>query len=177
MHQDVHIFKTRMNLDVGLAEFLDTGVRACGWDGDPDRLDEDIAQIWTAMMQAVHAQEFARNPPDVDLWHRRFGAVVDDIAEEGGRLIAIARHVAGDAGLTYPLEDELEHGHLKGLQCPRGGARHYDQIFDLAVKNVGKVWSWVANAALRGVGQELVQITHWNLDTGRDEHGQLVFWA
>lgn len=177
MHQDVYIFKKHMNLDVGLAEFLDSGIRACGRDGDPDRLDEVIARLWTAMMQTAHADEFARNPPDVDLWHRRFGAVVDDIAEEGGRLLPIARHVAGDVGLTYPLEHELDHGHLDGLQCPRGGARHYDQIFDLALKNVGNVWNWVANAALRGVGQELAQITAWNLDTGRDEHGQLVFWA
>lgn len=44
MHQDVYIFKKHMNLDVGLAEFLDSGVRACGRDGDPDRLDEDIAR-------------------------------------------------------------------------------------------------------------------------------------
>lgn len=177
MHQDVYIFKTRMNLDIGLAEFLSSGICACGRADDPNRMDPAVSGVWTAMMRRVHQQDFARNPPDIDLWHNRFTSIVDNIAEEGYRLVAIARHVAADAGLVYPTEEELDRSFIDDLRCPRGPDHSYDEIFDLAVKNVGMVWGWVANAVLGGDVQDVSNIGQWNLDTGRDEHGQLVFWA
>jgi hypothetical protein len=177
MHQDVYIFKNRMNLDIGVAEFLSSGICACGRAGDPKSMEPAVSDVWMEMMRRVHPEEFAQNPPDIDLWHSRFTATVDNIAEEGYRLVKIARHVAADAGLVYPLESELDRTYLDGLRCPRGRNRSYDEIFDLAVKNVGTVWSWVANAVLRKNDEGVASIGHWNLDTGKDENDRLVFWA
>jgi hypothetical protein len=177
MNQDVYIFKTRMNLDIGVAEFLSSSICACGRAGNPKSMDPAVSNVWTEMMRRVHPDEFAQNPPDIDLWHSRFTATVDNIAEEGYRLVAIARHVAADAGLVYPLEAELDRTYLDSLRCPRGRNRSYDEIFDLAVKNVGTVWNWVANAVLRKKDEDVAAIGHWNLDTGKDENERFVFWA
>ena len=176
MHQDAHIFQ-RLNLgEIGISEHLDSGIATCREAGDSNLLDRDIVSFWTGMFLDVHPDEFGTNPPDVDKWHRGFKFGIGKIAEEGYRLIPLARHVAMDAGLTYPDKSEIAPGFIKGLATP-AGKRDYDFIFDRAIRNVGGVWQVAANGAIQGQRLYLARIGNWNLDTGRNENNQLVFWG
>jgi hypothetical protein len=176
MHQDAHIFQ-RLNLgEVGLSEHLDSGIAACRDAADPDLLDRDIVSLWTGMLQDVHLQEFAANPPDIDKWHRRFKFVIDKIAEEGDRLIPFARHLGVDSGLMYPAKGDIDPQFIKDLATP-SGKKDYDEIFEAAIGNVGNVWQMAASGATQGQKTYLARIGNWNLDTGRDENERLVFWG
>jgi hypothetical protein len=53
---------------------------------------------------------------------------------------------------------------------------HYDDIFDHAVANVAAVWGVVEQAVCAADLPSLSMFGDWNLDTGRDEDGRLVFW-
>jgi hypothetical protein len=127
------------------------------------------------MFRDVYPREFVENPPDINKWHRWFNMVVDDIAEEGNKLMPFARHVAAGLGLTYPSADQIDREYIENLQVP-GGQQGYEEIFDYGIENVGTIWQLVANGVLEGGNAYLARIGNWNLDTGRDENGQLVFW-
>lgn len=172
MHQDAYIFQ-RLGLgDVGLSEHLDSGIGKCGYNGI---LDSTIAAAWNDMLRAVHPDEYKKNPPDANKWHRGFTKVVDAI-EEGNQLMPMARHLAAGCGLTYPAVGDIDDQYILGLSTPNG-KMSYDDIFDAAVRNVSALWSTVARGVLNGDKAHLTQITNWNLDTGRDNKGKLVLWG
>jgi hypothetical protein len=175
MHQDAYIFQ-RLNLGpVGLSEHLDSGIWGC-CEANSDRLDTVISGLWSKMLQETYPEEFAVNPPDIDKWHRRFKVMVDEIGEEGNRLMPIARHLAVNCGLTYPASDNVDQQFIKSLKVPNG-RMDYDPIFDKAIDSVGSVWSLVAKGIFANSSTYLAQIDHWNLDTGKDTHGRYVFWS
>lgn len=174
MHQDSYIFQ-RLDLGgIGLAEHLDRGICACGTAGAKG-IDPDIRALWQSMLEGVHIEETRANPPNLDKWHRGFKTVVDDIGEEGNRLLPIARHVAVGLGLTYPAPKDIDPQYIKNLQVPNG-RQNYDQIFDFAINNVGQVWSWLAKGIMNADEPMLARLGNWNLDTGR-ENGHFVFWS
>jgi len=175
MHQDAYIFQ-RLNLGpVGLSEHLDSGIWGC-CEANSDRLDTVISGLWSSMLQETHPEEFAGNPPDIDKWHRRFKVMVDEIGEEGNRLMPISRHLAVNCGLTYPASDNIDQQFIKSLKVPKGHM-DYDTIFDKAIDSVASVWSLVAKAIFANDNTYLAQIGHWNLDTGKDINDQYVFWS
>lgn len=174
MNQDAYIFQ-RLNLGgIGLSEHLDTGICACG-DGS-GKLDEDIKALWSAMLNEVYASMVQSNPPDLDGWHSGFKMVVDNFAEEGYRLLPLARHVAVNAGLTYPDVQNIDNQYIENLKTPTG-VEHYDAIFDSAVSNVGLIWSEIANTLVGSQSPVQRLVSNWNLDTGENDNGQLVFWS
>lgn len=172
MHQDAHIFQRLGVGDIGLSEHLDSGIGKCGYNGV---LDATIANVWNNMLQTVHKDEYERNPPHSSKWHTGFTKVVDAI-EEGNRLMPMARHLAAGCGLTYPEVKDIDHQYISGLSTPNG-KMSYDDIFDQTVKNVAALWSTVARGVLHNDTAYLTQIANWNLDTGRDNKGKLVFWS
>jgi hypothetical protein len=175
MNQDVYIFQ-RLNLgDIGLSDHLDSGIARCGDPDDPDQLDPDVTNLWQNMLQDVYPDEFESNPPDIHKWHRRFKLVVGEIASSGNVLLPLARHVASGMGLVYPLADEVDMQYIEDLETPEGTI-HFDDLFDKAVQGVEYVWGLVASGVLAGDDEYLEKIGNWNLDTGRDEDDQLVFW-
>lgn len=175
MHQDVYVYG-RLNLgDIGLSEHLRSGIWACHDPNDEERLDRDIENLWRAMLRATHPEEYEQNPPDPSRWRRRFQLVVDNV-EEGGKLFPFARHVAAGLGLTYPVQNEVDNQFIRGLQTPTV-TMDYDAVFDLAVGQVGRVWQWIAQAVLRRDETTLAEAGEWNLDTGQNEAGRLVFWG
>jgi hypothetical protein len=173
MHQDAYIFQ-RMNLGgIEHAEYLDHGVASCSSALDKDRLDEDVATLWTALLREVHPDSPAP-PPNPDAWHRGFRRGVDKVAESGRRLIPLARHVAQGLGLMYPLTDEIDRQFIDGLETPSGARMPYDHIFDRAVTNVRAQWAAIASELGGGLRYAVAGGT-WNLDTGRDGE-RYVFW-
>lgn len=174
MHQDVYIYR-RLNLgDIGQAEYLDSGIGACGDPLDRNRLDPDIKELWLHMLRVVYGNEVDANPPDIDRWHQGFRFIVDNIAEEGGRLIPIARHVAAGLGLVYTKRPYSRYTH--GLKVP-GGSMDYDEVFDRALDSVARVWAVVASGILEDDQAYLTKLGNWNLDTGKDAAGSLVYWS
>lgn len=179
MHQDAFIFQ-RLNLSkIGLSEHLDrehNGIMSCHHPEDVKRMDASVHALWDGMLHDVHPGAYAQTPPQIDRWHACFGPRVD-IIEEGSALPAFARHVAVDAGLTYPEPTEVDNDEfINQLKTPEG-LLDYDIIFDRARDNVATVWSWIGHDVQNGGIDQSNAIGQWNLDTGRDENGKLVFWS
>lgn len=176
MNQDTFIFK-RLNLgDIGLSEHLDSGISNCSSEAGSSNLDEDIIKLWSHALETVHPEEFNTNPPDINHWHGRFKFMVDDVGEEGNQLFPLARHVAVGQGLTYPSYEDVDRQYTHALDTP-DGSMDYEDIFDKAVDNVANIWTWVALGVLKENDEYVSNIGNWNLDTGRDETGTLVFWG
>lgn len=172
MNEDAYIFR-RLNVgEVGLSEHLDSGIRSCG---SPKKLDRDVEGLWKSILKEVYPEDFAANEPDIHKWHRAFGTVVDAIGE-GNHLLPLSRHVAAGVGLTYPARDDLDESFLTGLKTP-AGAEEYDIVFDRAVAVAAKTWGVIARGICAGDDLYLAQVGNWNLDTGRDPAGELVFWG
>lgn len=177
MNQDVYIFQ-RLNLGgIEFAEHLAGGIGACSAPGSKKKLDPDVAKLWKAVFKAVHPAQYKSNSPNVDKWHAWFNKIVDDIAEEGNRLIPLARHVAADQALLYPLLGEIDHQYIDSLKTPTMGDMSYDQIFDKALGHVAETWTVVARGIFQESSEYRAQIGHWDLDTGKDPDGKLVFWT
>lgn len=177
MNQDVYIFQ-RMNLGgIDLAEHLAGGIGACSSPASNEKLDPDIAKPWEDILEAVHPAQYDTNAPNVDKWHAWFNRLVDDIAEEGNRLIPLARHVAAGLALMYPLPSEVKRDYINALGTPTMGTLSYDQIFDKALGHVAEIWGIVARGIFEQDRQYQTSIGDWNLDTGMDPSGKLVFWS
>ena len=173
MNQDAHIFQ-RLNLgEIGLSEHLDSGISKCCDAGG--NLDPDIKSLWLAMLKDVYPSMFNDNPPNLDAWHSGFKNIVDNFAEEGNQLFPLARHVAANAGLTYPAVENIDQQYISNLKTPIG-VEHYDVIFDTAVENIGNVWAEIGNALING-SQPVQLVGNWNLDTGENESGKIIFWS
>ncbi|MBL4615127.1 MAG: zinc dependent phospholipase C family protein [Magnetovibrio sp.] len=179
MHQDAYIYQRLGLSKVGLAEHLDkrnNGLRSCHYPGDENRIDAIVGELWHGMLEEVHAEAYGQNPPNIDSWHAKFGPIVD-IIEEGSALPSFARHIAVNAGLTYPEPDEVKHEeYIDSLKTPEGPMT-YDAIFDRARDNIAQVWGWIGQDVSANTLDKTAAIGNWNLDTGRDENDALVFWT
>ncbi len=98
MHQDTFIYQSLNVGDITDTEHPKGGIRSCGSD---DAIDFDIKTLWLGMLQAVHPEVFASNPPDIDKWHRNFKRVVDGVADEGGWLPGFVMRFIADQGFLY----------------------------------------------------------------------------
>lgn len=174
MHQDAYIYQ-RLDLGgVGVAAYLKSGIEhCCAADGS---LEPSFAETWGSMLRRCYPQEFVGNPPAIGLWHHGYTTVLD-VGGEGCHLMPIARHVAVNCGLTYPLLPEVDHAaYIDSLETPHN-LMSYDQVFDKALEHVIQGWHLIAEAVFgNGTGYQTA-FGNWNLDTGRDSSGTLVLWA
>jgi hypothetical protein len=178
MHQDAYIF-SRLNLgEVGVSEHLESGILRCTDGGQPGVVDATVKALWEGMLKKVHSDTAKDNAPAVDRWHRDFDFWVNKLGEEGYKLFPIARHVAVNCGLTYPAARDVDvKEYIEDLTVPGNGTRHYDQIFNFALTNIGKAWVAIDKAVYGNDPESMGFFGNWNLDTGRDENNQLVFWS
>lgn len=178
LHQDAYIFQ-RLNLGgVGLSEHLDSGIWGCCDTPGSGRMDFAISTLWRSMLKQCYPSAFRASPPNLDAWHQGFRNVVDKIAEEGNKLFPFARHLAVKSGMTYPASDEVDGQYVDLVSVPDPyGELPYDDVFDRAIGSVKSMWSYIAKGVYAGGQEYTVAIGNWNLDTGRDEHGNLVYWS
>ena len=175
MHQDTYIYQ-RMGLGaLGLAEQLSTGIEKCSHDGNKEKLDPLIKDIWMEMLKAIRPDELNEDTPNIDGWHEAFNKNVS-IFEEGNKLHPLARHVAVNAGMTYPDEDKVDMQYIENLRVPNG-TMHYDEIADIAINRIAQAWKIIGDAVYQNKESELAHFGGWNLDSGRDTNDQLVYWA
>lgn len=165
MHQDAYIYQ-RLNLGpAAIGRHL-----ACG---PGEALDPAIDALWRGMLGDVYGAPGDRPPPNPRQWHRWFCHLVDSL---NAQLLPLARHVATDRALVYPGKERVGDEYITGLEVP-GGRMDYDDIFDLAIANVGAAWRVAADGVLCGGRAYLARFGNWNLDTGRDQDtGAYVFW-
>lgn len=177
MHQDAYIFQ-RLNLgQIGLSEHLDSGIGTCGATANPAAIDPDIGNIWDEMLRACYPAAHAAAAPQIDRWHRGFRSIVDDIAEEGNRLLPIARHVAVGCGLTYPAASAIDRRACIDELAVPGGRLSYEQVFDKALTHTIEAWHLIADAVFGDDARYQTAFGDWNLDTGRDPAGRLALWS
>jgi hypothetical protein len=174
MHQDAHIYQRLALGPLGMSEHLDSGIARCNGAAARDKLDPVVTTLWQTMLKHSNPVEFTTNPPDMNLWHRRFVGTVDKI-EEGGRLFPLARHVAADCGFAYPDEKDVRSEFIVDLKTPEG-LKTYDEIFNKAVSNVRRSWRQLAGGVFLGETQYQSAFGNWNFDEGKDEGDRYVFW-
>jgi len=176
MHQDAYIFP-RLNVgEVGVSEYLDGGIGACSDERNRNKLNKTICSTWDDLLHKCYPAQYLHGAPKIDLWHAAFYNIMN-ITEEGAGLFALARHVAVNAGLTYPRRNKIDMQYISNLKTPKG-EMHYDEIFDLAQGNILRIWALIAAAVYENsndykgfLGEE------WSLDTGLDANNKLVFWG
>jgi hypothetical protein len=128
------------------------------------------------MLQDVHPDLHEDNPPGPHQWHAGFGAMVTAGVEDGQHLFPLARVIASRNDLSYPAHNAADRQFIEQLLVPLGEPLDYDAIFDKATRHVGETWSVVARGVVRDDEEYLSRLGAWNLDTGVDESGGLVFW-
>jgi len=184
MHQDVFIFS---RLGTGMpqtAEHLRSTILTCGAANNDRQLDPDVKGLWEELLRTVHPTVFADDPPEMDKWHQKCYTILERLLPTSSRFVGFARHVCDGLGFSYPTPDEIEMGtYIENLlvPSPKGVERrmHYDDIFNLAIDCVQKVWLDVTRHAL-GQGDFIAFCDEeWDLDTGRnklDKEKGRVFW-
>lgn len=177
MHQDAFIFPRLKLGGLGLSEyFKSNGISTCCDPEDDDKIDPDIGELWREMIREVYAGDYSDNPPEIDKWHDRFNMIVEEIASASNRLISFFRDFASEEGICYPSSNEIDNQFIDRLAVP-GGTMSYNQIFEKAIHSVEKMWLLVATGVLHGDKTYLSQIGDWDLDTGRNKNGELVYWG
>ncbi len=163
----------------------------------PDLLDQDLAQLWAASLKKVYADRLRQQDkpsalaflwsffsvkkpatdgllaaPDPSEWHRAMKRNMQ-LAERAGVLIPFARHAAVNAGLTYPVEPDLQY--INGLDVPNG-KMDFEAIFNKALGHIVAFWQTMS-LALQGRPSPLDSMAGWSLDQGLDSNGNYVFWS
>jgi hypothetical protein len=178
MNQDSYIYR-RMNLgEIGVSDSFSRTVAHCGSATDRTQLDRDIVTLWEGMLNDVHPELYGTYRPDSASWHREFIAAVDGDAAGAVNLFPLAGVIAEKMNLAYPAYDSVDLQYIDG-QKVSSETRHllqYDSIFDHAVENVAAIWRLVERAVCDENVPNLPVFGDWNLDTGLDELGRLVFW-
>lgn len=183
MNQDVYIFNEINHDEITRAEYIQNGgIAACCREGDKKHLEPEVADLWKRCLPSVADIDLSfdpelkcpTRPPDPDSWHHNFVKMVDDFAEEGGRLPYLTRHVVEYAGLVYPALSDLDRGYIDSLATPEG-TMSYDGVFRRAQDSVRGVWSQLGKALDTGKPKHLTT-PNGNLDNGRDESGKMIFW-
>lgn len=174
MHQDVHIWQTLKLGTVGEAEAIQC-IKLCG-DEKTGKVHPAVTHVWSTMLGEAYPKLLKKGAPDIKKWHKCFYKVVS-IGEESHKFFSWARHVSVDAGYSYPTPEEVEEKYIKKLKVPKGAAMHYDDIFELGLQNVTRLWEAISVALESGDEKPLAFVGAWNLDRGMDQSERHVFWT
>jgi hypothetical protein len=178
MNQDSYIFR-RMNLgEIGESDCYALTVVQCSNSDDRTQLDRDIVTLWQGMLEDVYPERSFENPPNIACWHREFVSMVSECSADAVRLFPLAGVIASKTGLAYPEYVTVDRQFIDEQVVPSKKSRylHYDDIFFHAACNVIAVWKQVELAICAIESTTPSPFGTWNLDTGRDENGRLIFW-
>jgi hypothetical protein len=173
MHQDVYIYKNKFKKNVRAAEHIQNVVGSC-IDSESEKIDPEINRFWTYMLSETFPDLHKRYKKiDIDNWHGWVQFLIDDCAEEFPYLPT--RHIFGK-GLVYPGIDDVDKDRfINNLTTPIG-IMNYDDVFEKALDNAGKVWKIISEAVFADDKAYLKKIGIWNLDTGQLVKTPKVMW-
>jgi hypothetical protein len=185
---------------VELNRQLSINVQLTADNWEHERLDRDIARLWSATLATVYAERLQKDvpfslfslwtwaaaqwkkflgqsaalpAPDPNEWHRAMRRNMK-LAESGGKLMPFARHAAANLGLTYPEKPEPQY--VKGLKVPQDSYMEFEAIFSKALQDTVAFWQSMSSA-LQGRPSPLDSMAGWNLATGFDQKDTYVFWS
>ncbi|PKK88220.1 MAG: hypothetical protein CVV64_19670 [Candidatus Wallbacteria bacterium HGW-Wallbacteria-1] len=169
-HQDAYAFK-RLNLgETTSAEYISATIANCG--SVLRGLDRDIEWFWSEIL----TRTFPDNGiPKISRWFRSYTQLADKCGEEGGwpHIRAIAE-LSGSAQLLQIPYDQVLRKFIDNIPSPEGPVS-YDLVLDRAISNT--VAAWVAlNDTMCDKQTDYPICENWNLDTGENEAGKLLFW-
>jgi len=177
LHQDVYIFKTRLDGDVSKSEHIKNVIGSCVDPNDRKKIDPDVEEIWSSLLAKTFPQIHAEYAVNINEWHNAVQFFLDDIAEE--LAFIPSRHIRESltgSGVAYPRFDEIDKtGFIDKLKTPKG-TKTYDQVFDFAKRNVIKVWKLMSDGIYGDDDSFQEEIKIWNLDTGQELKTAKVMW-
>jgi hypothetical protein len=178
MNQDSYIYRRMNRGEIGESDFFALTVAQCSNSEDRTRLDSDIVALWHGMLEDVHPELYVTLPPNCASWHREFVAKATDCRAGEVRLFPLAGVISAKMGLSYPVFGAIDRQFIDGQMVPSEKPLYlgYDEIYNHAADNVATVWRQVEQAVCGKYRPYLPTFGEWNLDTGRDERGRLVFW-
>lgn len=169
-HQDAYAFK-KLNLgETTSAEYISATIANCG--SVLKGLDRDIEWFWTEIL----IRTFPENGiPKVSMWFRSYTQLADKCGEECGwpHIRAIAEW-HGSTQLLQIHYDQVLRKFIDNIPSPEGSVS-YDQVLDRAISNTVAAWKAV-NDAMHDKRTNYPIFENWNLDTGKNEAGKLLFW-
>lgn len=177
LHQDVYIFKTRLDGDVRKSEHIKNVIGSCADTNDRKKIDPDVEQFWSSLLSKTFPQIHAKFPVSINSWHNAVQLALDDVAEELS--VIPSRHIRAlltGGGVAYPRFNEIDRAKfIDKLKTPKG-VRTYDQVFNLAVKKVIEVWKLVSDGVSGADNLFQDKIKIWNLDSGQEVKTAKVMW-
>jgi len=177
LHQDVYIFKNRLNGDVRKSEHIKNVIGSCADPDDKNKVDPDIERMWNHMLSKAFPTIKTKSDINIHGWHHSVQVLLDGIAEEIS--VIPSRHIRGaltGAGLAYPRMADVDQAKfINKLKTPNG-AKSYDQIFNYAKKRVVRIWKLIADGIFMNndAYKEIIHI--WNLDSGEKVKTAKVMW-
>ena len=176
LHQDVYIYRTRLDGDVSRSELIKNVIGSCT-DTDSQKVDSDVATFWNGLLIKSFPEIHARQPVDVNEWHSDVLFFIDNIAEEIALLPSRhIRHAATALGIAYPRFEEVDTARfIDKLKTPNG-YKTYDQVFDRAKGNVLKVWKILSDGIFRDDDSYKEKLNIWNLDSGQIVQTPKIMW-
>ncbi len=177
MHQDVYIFKTRLNGDVRKSEHIKNVIGSCSDHQDRNKVDPDIESFWSGLLLNTFPKIHEKHAVNINGWHNSVQFFLDNIAEEIS--IIPSRHVReyfASSGIAYPRYEDIDKVRfIDKLKTPKGD-KSYDQVFDLAKRNVLKVWKIMSDGIFQEDNSYLDKINIWNLDSGQEVQTSKIMW-
>jgi len=177
LHQDVYIFKTRLDGDVNKSEHIKNVIGSCVDPNDSKKVDPDVEQFWSSLLSKTFPQIHAKFAVNINEWHRAVQFVLDDIAEELS--VIPSRHIRASltgGGIAYPRFDEINTTKfIDKLKTPKG-TRTYDQVFNFTMRKVVRVWKLVSEGIFGDDDSFQDKIKIWNLDSGQEVKTAKVMW-
>ena len=149
------------------------------------QLDQDVANLWAAMLQTTYPDKFRTNPPQIHAWHR---AYVDKL-DAADVNVGFFRHLASKKGLVYIPSAKIKPADLKryiqDAKLPAGNlfgreAMNYGEIFRFGVENVVRFWEEITRVIEGDGDPQLAGLPNWNLDKGTidpEGTGDATLWV
>jgi len=173
VNQDAYAFNKMNWGELCEVDCFETGIQQCS---DPfGHLVPEVLSFWQQLLEINCATDYAVTLPHIGRWHVGYTNLMDNFAEEANRFSILAPFVV-HFGLACPNSAGVDRRYISNLLTPTGNHIHYDELFNYAASNIGKVWGTIARGILGLDTEYETKIKNWNLDTGMDELNQLEYW-
>jgi len=183
MYMDSYIFYETYGYELVNDEWIDFLRHVT--DSSGTGLDRSIKLIWDFMLHKTYPNEYKKNKPNFDAWHKGYINALDLVDNK----LIIFRHLASKNGFIYTNSDEIPDSdmnlYIRQAKTPKNNrfqmsTMHYNEIFSFAVDNVVRYWKMLNDAIDGTVSTDLPELPNWNLDKGTIDlagEGDATLWA
>ncbi len=170
-HQDAYAFHKLKIGETTQVEYVSSTIAYCS--NSDGELDDDINEFWSQILLKTFPESGIPQPSQ---WFERYVFLADKLGEEGSwfHIRALAAALGKEQLLQIPYERIDRKAYINNLPTPIGKCS-YEEIINKAVDNTSKAWVALSNV-LCDQPTNFPLFSSWNLDTGRDETGNLLFW-